>query len=405
MNRGTKIALIVLRIAIGWHFLYEGVSKWSVEPWQRPFSSEPYLQASIGPFRDTFRGLISDKDGLARLKKEALEAAIDRRYNQALDHYAGVRPFTDSQQTKLKGTANDLKASLAARLDDPDFLNRLSEQEKKLNDAEDRLLDAGLTPEQRAAAQKARDEARKAIAKAVGRPATLWDKSLSREDLHNVVVQAGEESRFRQRVADYEFMLGRVQEDASRLHAPFTSERLNADRAKLAKTRMELLAIAIAPLVELDAAAQKLADLEQMKAGPPAPLPSQTCLLDWMTAWGLTAIGLGLIFGVFTRTASLAAAAFLAMFYLAMPPWPGVPEPSLSEGHYFLVNKNLIEMIAVLALASLPTGHWFGLDPWVGRHVTGPLRRRWRGEKARPPAGATGSRPGPERAAGALNAS
>jgi uncharacterized membrane protein YphA (DoxX/SURF4 family) len=405
VNRGTKIALILLRIAIGWHFLYEGVSKWSVEPWQRPFSSEPYLQASIGPFRGAFRGLISDKDGLARLKKESIEAAIDRRHEEILEHYSGVKPFTDAQKSKLKATAADLKASLAARLDDPDFLNRLSENENKLNDAEDQLIDASRTPEQRAAAQKMRDEARKAIAKAVGRPATLWDKSLPREDLHKAVEQAGEESRFRQRVADYQLMLARVKEDASLLHAPFTSERLNSDRAKLAKTRMELLAIATAPLVELDAAAQKLADIDQMKAGPLDGLPSQTCLLDWMTAWGLTAIGLGLIFGVFTRTASLAAAAFLAMFYLAMPPWPGVPEPSLSEGHYFLVNKNLIEMIAVLALASLPTGHWFGLDPWAERHVTGPLRRRWRGEKARPPAGAAGKQPGPARAAGAPSAS
>ena len=403
MNRGTKIALIVLRIAIGWHFLYEGVSKWSIEPWQRPFSSEPYLQASIGPFRGAFRGMISDKDGLARLKKESIEAAIDWRHGEILEHYSGVKPFTDAQKSKLKATAADLKASLVARFDDPDFLSRLSEQEKKLNDAEDQLIDASLTAEQRAAAQKARDEARKAIAKAVGRPATLWDKSLSREDLHNVVVQAGEESRFRQRVADYQLMLARVKEDASLLHAPFTSERLNSDRAKLAKTRMELLAIAAAPLAELDAAAQKLADIDQMRAGPLGNLPSQTWLLDWMTAWGLTAIGLGLIFGLFTRTASLAAAAFLAMFYLAMPPWPGVPEPGLTEGHYFLVNKNLIEMIAVLALASLPTGHWFGLDPWVERHVTGPLRRRWRGEKARPQAATAASRP--ERAAGAPNAS
>lgn len=405
MNRGTKIALILLRIAIGWHFLYEGVSKWSIEPWQRPFSSEPYLQASIGPFRGAFRGLISDKDGIARLKKESIEAVIDWRHEEILEHYSGVKPFADAQKSKLKATADDLKASLAARFDDPDFVSRLSEQEKKLNDAEDQLIDASRTPEQRAAAQKARDEARKAIAKAVGRPATLWDKSLNREDLHNVVVQAGEESRFRQRVADYQLMLARVKEDASLLHAPFTSERLNSDRAKLAKTRMELLAIAAAPLAELDAAAQKLADVDQMRAGPLGGLPSQTCLLDWMTAWGLTAIGLGLIFGLFTRTASLAAAAFLAMFYLAMPPWPGVPEPSLSEGHYFLVNKNLIEMIAVLALASLPTGHWFGLDPWAERHVTGPLRRRWRGEKARPPAGAAGKQPGSERAAGAPSAS
>jgi hypothetical protein len=32
-----------------------------------------------------------------------------------------------------------------------------------------------------------------------------------------------------------------------------------------------------------------------------------------------------------------------------------------------LVNKNLIEVLALLALASLPTGRWFGLDALAGR--------------------------------------
>jgi hypothetical protein len=29
------------------------------------------------------------------------------------------------------------------------------------------------------------------------------------------------------------------------------------------------------------------------------------------------------------------------------------------------VNKNLIEIIALLAIAALPTGYWFGIDSWV----------------------------------------
>jgi uncharacterized membrane protein YphA (DoxX/SURF4 family) len=375
LNRGTKIFLIVLRIAIGWHFLYEGVSKWSVEPWQPPFTSEPYLQGSLGPFRGAFRSLISDKEGIARLKKESIEAALDERYQDILHHYKETKPFSEAQKARLKATRDDLKASLAARLEDPDFVARLAQEEQKLNDAEDQLIDLRLTPEQRAAAQKARDEARKAIAKMAGKPA-LWDKSLNKEDLHKAVEDAGEDSRFNQRVESYQMMLRRVDQDASQITAPFTSERLNSDRAKLNKMRIDLLAVATAPLAELDAAAQKLAGVEQMRAGPVPRLPSQTCLIDWLTAWGLTAVGLGLIFGVFTKLSSLAAAGFLAMFYLAIPPWPGVPEPVLVEGHYFLVNKNLVELIAVLALATLPTGQWFGLDPWVRRYATRPLLRR-----------------------------
>ncbi len=45
-----------------------------------------------------------------------------------------------------------------------------------------------------------------------------------------------------------------------------------------------------------------------------------------------------------------------------MPPWPGLPPSPMAEGHYFIVNKNLIEMLACLALVFIPTGHWIGLD-------------------------------------------
>ena len=64
-----------------------------------------------------------------------------------------------------------------------------------------------------------------------------------------------------------------------------------------------------------------------------------------------------------------------------MPPWPGLPE-GITEGHYRFVNKNLIEMIACLALASTPNGLWIGLDAllfgWIGRG-----RRAGRGRAAR----------------------
>ena len=53
MNTGTKVFLVLLRIAIGWHFLYEGVYKLtSHEPGRQPVTSEPYLLASDGPLRD-----------------------------------------------------------------------------------------------------------------------------------------------------------------------------------------------------------------------------------------------------------------------------------------------------------------------------------------------------------------
>jgi uncharacterized membrane protein YphA (DoxX/SURF4 family) len=86
---------------------------------------------------------------------------------------------------------------------------------------------------------------------------------------------------------------------------------------------------------------------------------------DIFTAWGLTICGGCLVLGLFTRLAALGAAGFLALFYISLPPWPGLPAVPGTEGNYLVVNKNLIEMLACLALATLPTGAWGGLDAFL----------------------------------------
>ena len=69
-----------------------------------------------------------------------------------------------------------------------------------------------------------------------------------------------------------------------------------------------------------------------------------------------------LIAGFLTPLAAVSAAAFLAMIYLSMPPWPGLPPNPKAEGHYLIVSKNLVELIACLVIATTPSGHWIGLD-------------------------------------------
>jgi len=84
--------------------------------------------------------------------------------------------------------------------------------------------------------------------------------------------------------------------------------------------------------------------------------------IDWLTKYGLFAVGLGLLAGLFTRLWCVVGAGFLLMFYLAMPPWPGLPENPKAEGHYYFINKNIIEMFALMALATTHSGRWLGLD-------------------------------------------
>ena len=45
-------------------------------------------------------------------------------------------------------------------------------------------------------------------------------------------------------------------------------------------------------------------------------------------------------------------------------PFPGIPDPPGTTEHSLIVNKNLIEVLALLAIAFMPTGQWFGVDRW-----------------------------------------
>jgi uncharacterized membrane protein YphA (DoxX/SURF4 family) len=88
-------------------------------------------------------------------------------------------------------------------------------------------------------------------------------------------------------------------------------------------------------------------------------------IMDFMTIWGITAIGAGLFSGTLTRAAALGGAAFLAMTYLAVPAFPWLPAPPQNEGNYVFVNKNVVEMMALLVIAATPSGRWFGGDAFL----------------------------------------
>jgi thiosulfate dehydrogenase [quinone] large subunit len=84
--------------------------------------------------------------------------------------------------------------------------------------------------------------------------------------------------------------------------------------------------------------------------------------VDALNTWGLIAIGLGLVLGLFTRGAGLAGFALLMLYYLFHPPFIGLAAGGPSEGNYLLVNKNLIEAVALLYIAVTPLSRRFGLD-------------------------------------------
>ncbi|NOY96438.1 MAG: DoxX family membrane protein [Chlorobi bacterium] len=90
-------------------------------------------------------------------------------------------------------------------------------------------------------------------------------------------------------------------------------------------------------------------------------------VVDFLNTWGLIAIGVGLIMGLCTRTAAIAGALLLFMYYLNNAPIIGIEYSIPSEGDYLIISKTLIEAVALFALAVFPTGSIIGLDAIITR--------------------------------------
>src|SRR5262249_50485173 len=86
LKGSTKFFLVLLRLVIGWHFLFEGLEKLNSDSW----TSEPYLRESSGPLAPVFRALAGDplKDKVTPLPPpdgvNPTEVKHPRRFPRAL---------------------------------------------------------------------------------------------------------------------------------------------------------------------------------------------------------------------------------------------------------------------------------------------------------------------------------
>lgn len=312
----AALLIILLRIAIGWHFLTEGSEKYrSTEHNKTPFSAEGYLRNASGPFGHYFRDMLPDVDGRETLDLSKLKASWRAEANRIAAHFH----FTKDQ----------------------------GDQASKLVDAAERWADGWFADPENTEKRNKYFHQLDELEKAEANPALMsfelervWD---ARRDLDT----------------DRRALIGPINERGKELSDSIaklaTREQVDAVRAPL------ISRIRRTPLHNPTATVDELA-IESADVSRP------WTQLDWInftTTYGLIAIGVCLILGFLTPLAALGGAAFLAMIYLSLPPWPGVPPNPRTEGTYFLVSKNLIELIACLVIATTPSGHWIGLDALV----------------------------------------
>ena len=120
--------------------------------------------------------------------------------------------------------------------------------------------------------------------------------------------------------------------------------------------------------------------------------PAALRIVDLLNIWGLVAIGLGLLFGVLVRTASIAGVLLIILYYVSNPPLLGMDYGAMAEGNYLVVDKNLVELFALCVLAFLPSGCLPGMDRFlIALRAKVRMRRskKTKAEKASPFAGSS----------------
>ena len=84
-------------------------------------------------------------------------------------------------------------------------------------------------------------------------------------------------------------------------------------------------------------------------------------ITDILNMAGLTIAGVLIITGLFTRYAAVAGALLIGLYYIANPPMQSTGVGYGVEGHYLVVNKNLIEIIILVVIAFIPKNWYYGI--------------------------------------------
>lgn len=88
-------------------------------------------------------------------------------------------------------------------------------------------------------------------------------------------------------------------------------------------------------------------------------------IVDQINIWGLILIGISLILGLFSQFATIGGIILLTFYYFSHPPFVGLRYSAPSEGSYLIVNKVLVELMAMATLFVFPTNKEFGLDKYI----------------------------------------
>jgi uncharacterized membrane protein YphA (DoxX/SURF4 family) len=392
---------LALRLAIGWHFLFEGLYKVNsrftgpTDANPRTFSSEPYFRTAPGPIAAHMRRQYDDPLATITEKVKAPKPITrDEFLRLTPDQQAEECPPSVAKQLdELAEKANETVAAMKAEGEkelaavDP----ALDKDLKAIDASEAEDLKKAQTALEKKQAKEKADEARQeARSKAADKRRQAQAKVKQFDSGQSMLIAAkatyarwvygvdGLDTTLKgindpvsltgpERLEHLEWLRKKVKEAEDR-HAAGLGNGYGTEVKRAAEVRTDLI-VAESELAR--DANRFVADLKKaLNGGKPVEEKQESRLgdtMDVVTMWFLVVVGACLMAGLFTRVACVLGAGFLVMTYLAYPPFPWYPVAPNTEGNPLFINKNVIECIALLALACMPTGRWMGLDAIVLR--------------------------------------
>lgn len=333
------LALVLLRLAIGWHFFTSGMEK--VEYNQRrqeirlTHTSAPFLSEAKGPFAEFFHSqAATGHDWQALL-------AVGRQNSILTPEDSKERAAWVSNYQRRRADAE--KNNTAKPVEIPPFA--------PYHDWAQRIVgDWGVMLDQVKSMKGLSEEQKQAAAKALAQ---------RHEQLADYL--AGESEA----IADYQHQLWRLGnwKTGDEANVPFEVQRIAVKTGEASATPRPWLA----QVKQLDdnfandlgglLTSEQRTDatiVAEMDKARVTPQEKWLNTVNWTVAILTLVVGVCLLVGFFTRLASLVGALFLVGVIATQPPWVADASP--------MIINQIVELAALLVLAGTAAGRWLGLD-------------------------------------------
>ena len=346
------VALICLRLVIGFHFFKEGTNKLK----SGDFTAEYFLAGAKGPLAPYFQSLIRDYDGRERLCIEEVDVDGETRLDFNTDlTFALWDDFLD-QATDYYGFGSEqLQAEIQRRRDN------LAEE---IQQARDNTSTSISTRE----LEEIRNQGERSILKIRTQPEDAEEILKNHKD-QLLAWLSGNRTEVISHFGTADRLEGFERDGVNRQTAATYVESLRYQVDEIRQDRNKQLANWSGEIKSVwDSFESQINALATDKQAERPPLPlhrpfaqknSNLNLINQVIPWFDTIVGVLLILGLFTRLASLAGAGFLASVIATQPPWV----PGTTPTYY-----QAIELFALLVIFATCAGRIGGLDYFFSRH-------------------------------------